>query len=37
MGSFYVKLQTLSFNISFMWDRGSLGESPKALKEDTQL
>ena len=37
MGSFYVMLQALSFDILFMWDRGSLGESPKALEEDTPM
>ena len=26
--SVYVMLQALSFDILFMWDRGSLGESP---------
>ena len=26
--SAYVMLQALSFDIFFMWDRGSLGESP---------
>ena len=26
--SAYVILQALSFDILFMWDRGSLGESP---------
>ena len=26
--SAYVMLQTLSFDILFMWDRGPLGESP---------
>ena len=26
--SAYVMLQALSFDILFMWDRGSLGESP---------
>ena len=30
-------LQALSFDILFMWDRGSLGESPKALEEDTPM
>ena len=28
MGSVYVMLQTLSFDILFIWDRGSLGDSP---------
>ena len=28
VGSGYEKLWALSFNILFMWDRGSLGESP---------
>ena len=37
MGSVYVMLQTLSFDILFMWDCGSLGESPKDLKEDTPM
>ena len=37
VGSVYVKLQSLSFDILFMWDRGSLGEVPKALKKDTPM
>ena len=28
VGIVYVKLQALSFDILFMWDHGSLGESP---------
>ena len=28
VGSVYVVLHALSFDILFMWDRGSLGESP---------
>ena len=31
VGSVYMKLNALSFNILFMWDSGSLGESPWSL------
>ena len=38
MGSFHEMFQALSFDILFMWDRGSLGEKvPKALEEDTPM
>ena len=40
MGSVYVMLQASSFDILFMWDRGSLGpwvKVPKALEEDTPM